>query len=431
MATNVNFVVPSWYLLNNPLKQQPLVELYLTTILDRSFDGKIDVGIIDFRGLEKKTRMSEIVESDIYMYSVNSPYSIEINSIVKEVREKYPDSKHIAGGTHINLFPEDSQAIFDSIVLGDGEKSIIDVVKDFENGKLKKVYDEEVDYYSEDYPFPNRIYLPYPKIVRTDLFKSREISGTTAFFSRGCPFSCSFCANYKPRKTFRKKLTDITEEIEYLKENYSIEGVAIAEDVSIPLKKEEAIQYIEAIGNTGVYWRGQTRAGLSEEVIKLAREAGCLELAFGIESASQEVLDKINKKLKIDKVKETMKYCNRNDIKVQACLISGLPNEPPNIVEITKSFVEETEPDVVMLSLLVPHPGSPIAKNPEKFGIRYINPDLSKYINLIGRFENEGRPEVLFEYHPTYQGRKNFSRREIQKNFLELQEFFRQKGLNK
>ena len=71
------------------------------------------------------------------------------------------------------------------------------------------------------------------------------------------------------------------------------------------------------------------------------------------------------------------------DIKVKLCLILGLPGEKEDILEKTIKFLEKTTPDYVSVSGFLPVPGSPIAKDPKKYGIKSIDKNWSKYGHLL------------------------------------------------
>jgi hypothetical protein len=107
-----------------------------------------------------------------------------------------------------------------------------------------------------------------------------------------------------------------------------------------------------------------------------------------------------------------------------------LPGEPENIVLKTKKFITEMQPDIVLMSTLQPYPGSDIYNHPEKYGIRWIDRDFSKYNHLRCRFadsKDKIEDAVPFEYEKG----KGFTRKRIMENLIELQEFLRERGLNK
>ncbi|MFH1618867.1 MAG: radical SAM protein [bacterium] len=432
---SVGLIIPTWFYWNKPFAHQPLTQLYLATLIDEHFNGKgVKVQVIDLRGFAGGFMKYRIPECDLFLYSVTSPDFFEIKSLIGELRVLYPASKHAAGGAHINVFPHESSRVFDAIVLGEGEDSLIKLIRDFRNRRMKRIYDLKPNAEPTTYPFPRRHYIPESAVVNTGLFKSLGIRSTSALFARGCPFGCSFCANINRSPLRIKKAGKIKDEIAYLKREYKIGGIALNDEVCIPLNKKEAVPHLEAIGSMDIKWKGQTRVGVPAELMRLARNSGCTELALGVESASTRVLDIVNKNIKLEEAKKTIDLCRKNAIKVQMCLIIGLPGEPQNIVSLTKSFIKETRPDFVMLAGFCPYPGSAIFDKPRYYGIRRIDRDYSHYGHLIHRFpdyKDDAGMGLPFEYYPRNRWGKAFSRQEILENILELQDFLIKKKLNR
>lgn len=413
-----SFIIPSWNYWNNPIKQQPLTQLYLSTILEEFTDTKID--LIDLRSNDKK----EVSERDLFFYSFTSPDVKEMISLSTEIKQKYPHSKHIAGGVHTSYYPKMMSNYFDAVVIGKGEESIIGIIQDYHKGRIKPVYEYESKP-NNYYPFSRRDFLPKERIIAS-LFKSREIPSTTASFSQGCPYKCGFCANFDPQRISRSPLDKIVREIEYLKSNYNIKGISLTDDVCIPLNEKQAQVYLEEIGKTGINWRGQTRIGIPENILRLAKQSGCLELAFGVESASQECLIIVNKKINLNTVRDTIEKCRKVGIWSQICLINGLPFEPENIVDLTKKFVKETNPNSVVLCSLVVYPGSDLFNNPHRYDIKSIDTDYTQHHVLINRFKEEKKNNSLnFKYG------SGFSEEKILANLFELQNYLISEGYNK
>jgi len=78
---------------------------------------------------------------------------------------------------------------------------------------------------------------------------------------------------------------------------------------------------------------------------------------------------------------------------------------------------------------LQPYPGSPIAENPEKYGIEWINTDYAKYNHLKNRFDTDDNLDSVVPFK--YEDGKGLSRKQIYNNLNELQEFLRGRGANK
>jgi radical SAM superfamily enzyme YgiQ (UPF0313 family) len=107
----------------------------------------------------------------------------------------------------------------------------------------------------------------------------------------------------------------IEEEIEYLKSNYSIQGINLLDEIGIPLNENKAFSHLESIGRTGIIWRGQCRVdGITPDIAKKAKESGCIAMGLGVESVSQRALDMINKRITVSRARETIALWKPNPI---------------------------------------------------------------------------------------------------------------------
>ena len=128
-----SFIVTSSKQNYKPFRNQPLGELYLSTILEQHFKDQLDVSMIDLRSINPDDAIYHVPERDVYMYSVTTLDYLDTKRIVGEIRQIYPNAKHIAGGPHIEALPEESSKIFDAISLGKGEESIKRMIEDISN----------------------------------------------------------------------------------------------------------------------------------------------------------------------------------------------------------------------------------------------------------------------------------------------------------
>lgn len=432
--SSASFILPPDEQNFKPFRNQPLVALHLLTILRNRLDKNYDFSIIDLRGIKKENVKFYVPERDIYFYSV---YTIEWPSVVYArdiIRQTYPNAIHIAGGPHINILKEKAADGFDAIVIGEGEETIIQVVKDVRDKRLKPIYHGIAVSNLDAYSFAARDFLPKSAIVDREVLDApnRELLGTTVLFSRGCPFRCTFCANmqYGPVK-FRSP-TLIEQEIEYLKAHYGVQALALKDDNGIPVNRHVAAPFLEAIGRTGVKWRGQSRAnGISEEVVKLAAASGCTDIALGIESVSEMALKASNKKLNLTEAKNYIGLLNRYGIASRLHFIIGLPGEEDDIAQQIIRFVDESEPRSVLLSLLCPIPGSRMFENPEEFGIRIKgDSDWERYRTAFARFDENETPQLTFEYDSMTPWGPGRTADRIVGDYLSLQATFRERGLN-
>ncbi|UCF00106.1 MAG: B12-binding domain-containing radical SAM protein [Planctomycetota bacterium] len=429
---HVGFILPPDTVNFAPFRNQPLTVLYLMSILEERLGNKIELSLIDLRGVDKKYINYYIPEMDVYAYTAMSPEFSTICKIRDVIRSIYPKSLHIVGGPHIIIFKEKTSEGFDSIAIGEGEEIISQIIKDILANNLKPVYENSDAIDLDKYPYPFRKYLPYPSVVDTGILdgENKHLLGTNALFSRGCPFNCYFCAKIILGTTRFRAPKLIEEEIEYLKREYKVEALAIKDDNSIPIDKKIAKPFLEAIGRTGVKWRGQSRAnGISEDMVKLAKESGCADIGVGIESMSPKALKLVNKKIDLDQAKEYINILHKYEIGVRLNFLFGLPGESEDIVSRTLDFIDETKPKSVLLSLLCPMPGTKIANNPDEFGMRITNKNWDDYYTVFGRFDENEKPHLLFKYKKTTPWGESLSAEKILNNYNELQAILRDRNL--
>ena len=121
-------------------------------------------------GTIKEAIQEQINEEDFYFYWImKSGDAIEIYSIVDYLKKKYPNSKHVAGGTHVDMLPEETSKIFDSIVVGPGEESFVNAIND--NCSNKKYFQDYKKHPFLETPYPDRSLLPKDTLVNKNMFK--------------------------------------------------------------------------------------------------------------------------------------------------------------------------------------------------------------------------------------------------------------------
>ena len=407
--------------------------MYYATILESQFSGA-EINIYDLRNTNKKNfdeEVQKIPEADFYLYWImKSGDAIELYSVSKSLKVKFPNSKHIAGGTHIDMLPDESELVFDKIVIGPGEKSFMNAIND-KNLDNKRYMSDYKDYPFKDTPFPKRDFLPEKSVINNQMFeKYGSPKATMVYFSRGCFYRCSYCVYNVPNSIQVKSKERMLEEINYLKEIYGVEAILLKDEIAINPKKELFHNQMDAIGQSNIIWRGQTTSIATLDQLKLAKDTGCVELSVGVETIDEGVMKIINKQWQNQSTIRTfVENARKAGIKIKVCLIFGLPGEPRDIVEKTIKFLDSIHPDYVSLSGFCPLPGSPIYKNPELYSIKKIDNDWSKHAHLLYRFSDEEEVGIPFEYKENASWGKAFSRKEIRENIIRTQRWLEDKKM--
>lgn len=424
---NISFVIPSWHYFNDPFKLQPYWELYYTTILKKQFDNQANIDLIDLRGLSKTSKdfqsiINKIDKRDFYLYWVmKTGDANEVYSIVKTLKKKFPNSKHIAGGTHIDMLQDECEKFFDTIIVGPGENNFREAILG-NHSKLQESY-TNVSFAETNYP--DRNLLPYKSIFSKEMFKQYgDFTATMVYFSRGCFYKCSYCVYNVPNKLQSKSPKLITDEVEYLKKEFNVQAILLKDEIALNPNKKIFLPQMEALGKTNIIWRGQTTSVGTYDQLKIAKDTGCLELSVGIETVDDNVMKYINKTWQSEKIiANFIENIKKVGIKIKICLIFGLPGEPKNIVEKTLKFIEKYRPDYISLSGFCPMPGSPIYENPKKFGIEHIDKDWDKHAHLLYRFSDTEHVGLPFRYKKDTEWGNSFTRDQIIENIKEVQKW--------
>ena len=257
--------------------------------------------------------------------------------------------KVVLGGYHPSALPDEAKEHADSVAIGEAEETWPLVLRDSEKNKLKPFY------------LPNRPVDPsIIKCPRYDIYPSGTEFGVLA--TRGCPYGCKFCAisNMELRKKFRTRpVEDVVEEIKQLPgKMFSFQDNSFTIDVNYSKKLFKAMRGINkkfiANGNIGTL-------GKNDELLKLAREAGCVYWYVGFESVSQESLDNISKIT--NRVKDyfsSVKKIHDMGMAVSGSFVLGFDGDRKDIFEKTKEFVRISEIDIPDAGVLTPFPGTPI-----------------------------------------------------------------------
>jgi hypothetical protein len=195
------------------------------------------------------------------------------------------------------------------------------------------------DYYM--YPFDNPRVLP---VIST----------------RSCPYSCTFCYHPLGKKYRVNTLDYFFEWIEYLIKEYQINMVAILDEL-FSVNKARMLEFAERIKGYNLKWIAQMRVDdVDDETLKALRESGLFYISYGIESASDEVLKSMKKKLKMDKTETALSLTKENKIGIQGNLIFGDTIESKKTYNQSLDWWDKHKDYQINLGLIEPYPGTPL-----------------------------------------------------------------------
>ena len=413
---NIILIIPPSPFLADQKRNPPLGIMYIASYLEAN---GFPVDMIDLRNTSENEWLGLIPVNEIYGITATTPeYPIAVK-LAKLLKEK-SDCKIILGGLHGTVSGVDE--IFDSVIIGEGELSIVKALKDYKNNELKKAYTSPLIKNLNDLPFPARHLLPEESFISKSICEKGE-RATAIIASRGCPFNCAFCSieGIWKRKTRYRTPENVVQEIQNIIHNYNVKQFRFQDD-TLTANKKWILKFCDLAPD--IKWRGNTRIDFTEkEVLKRMFETGCYELAFGVEDVSQSVLDINNKRVNADRVYNAIKNTKDAGIKVRVLLMIGLPGQGRDVSKNIISFIKETNPDAVDLSTFIPMPGSDIYNNPEKYNIKLKKEfDLSDYVFSVGFYGDEADKDFIYEHD-------KLTNEELKKYRKEILDFIEEKEM--
>ena len=362
-----------------------------------------NVQILDFNvrkvkhaEFEEKIRNAEIVG----ITGMLTEYH-EIVQLAHTVRTINNGAKIVLGGALATSLPERmlqaSQA--DAVVIGEGEKTIVELVSAIERneqlGAIRGIaYRENGNIIVTEpvipiadidtIPFPAR-HLLEMRLYPTNQFETfglklkRKNRSTVLISSRGCPYSCTFCFKGMWGNKWRGRSPEnLIEEMELLKREYGMNGFLFYDD-TFNVDKNRVFKFCQLLKERelDVNWYCNTRANLlTKEMLEAMHDAGCIGVAFGIESGNQEVLDSIKKSLTLEQVRQAVKWTKGAGINVIGYFIFGLLGETKASIRQTLDFARELDLDFYGFSLPNPLPCTQLYDSAVEAGL--ISDDIAR-----------------------------------------------------
>lgn len=213
----------------------------------------------------------------------------------------------------------------------------------------------------------------YPFAPSGAFAKNKKIASIIT--SRGCPYSCTFCAASKisGTKIRKRNIENIIGEIKLLRKKLGIKEIHIIDD-NFTNDRSFVIDFCQTLIKEGINisWacsNGVRLDSLNEELLKLMEKSGCYSLLVGIESGTQRILDHMNKKVTIATMREKIKLIKtKTNIRITGLFILGYPEETLKDIEATIKFSTELKLDRASFNNFMPLPGSDIYKELEANG---------------------------------------------------------------
>ena len=254
---------------------------------------------------------------------------------VEEYKARHPEKTIILGGSGstgvatqiLHTFPA-----VDCIVCGEGEATLLELLKN--NCDLSTV--AGVVYRNGDSivenPARKRIAdidtLPIPAYDLIDMNRYAVVNVST---SRGCPYHCAFCESptFWGTGVIYRSLDNVMNEIRELRMRWGKRQINLCDDTFV-VRRQRVEDFCRRVISEKLDFRWECFARVDlvdSDLMKLMAEAGCSAVFFGIESGSDSVLSRIDKRFTVAQAREVISQAVKIFPHVYASFVWGLPFE--------------------------------------------------------------------------------------------------------
>jgi radical SAM superfamily enzyme YgiQ (UPF0313 family) len=363
---------------------------YATALLEKN---DVVVKLIDAiaEGIDNNRYLDRIREygPDLIVHETSTPsFDVDI-AIAREARD-VSGAQLALCGPHVTIYPKEvlgEHSFVDYILLGEYEATLLDLMKSLENNseltdvkglafrsnKGIIVNPRRTLVNLDDLPWP--AYHQLPMLNYNDSFAGIPTPMVNINASRGCPYRCNYCMwphvmyaghNYRVRNP-----KDVVDEMEWLVSEYGFKSVYFDDD-TFNIGKRRILGLCQEIKSRGINipWAIMARADISdEETLRGMRDVGLYAVKYGVESGSQELVNKAEKNMDLNKVKETVRITKELGIKVHLTFTFGLLGEAKETIRQTINFAKELSPDSIQFSITTPFPGTTYYETAKKRGL--------------------------------------------------------------
>lgn len=369
----------------------PLGILYIAAYLD---EKGIDNHVFDSTFSNKAKLYDHLLQHKptIAGLYVNLMTKLNALAIIRFIKSHLPDTFIVLGGPEVthnaeNFLNEGA----DCIVIGEGEQTMFEVVSQrlsgkgrlhdivgiafMHNNQLIQTPEREKIKTLDDLPAPARhkINLSHYLEAWRKHHGKNAISVSTM---RGCPYTCKWCSRAVYGLSYRRRSAEkVADELAVIKTQYNPDSLWFVDDV-FTISHKWLREFSEALNkrNVQIPYECITRADrMNEEVIQLLKDTGCFRVWIGAESGSQKVIDLMDRRVDVNKVRDMIRLTRQHGIEAGTFIMLGYPGETEHDIEETIHHLKESNPDHFTITVAYPIRGTELYEEVE--AIQTTKPD--------------------------------------------------------
>ena len=354
----------------------------------------------------------------------------QLKEIIDSALVVKPDIVTVVGGGLITSDPLPAMQALGTVhygIIGEGETTIVELAEAIEGKRDLDTVDGLI-YLHESNTFRvtkpraeemNLDSLPYPDYegmefgavlekLPTDIYALGKGRFGFVSFGRSCPFNCTFCFHSSGSKYRKRSMDSVFAEIDYLIEKFNICNVAVTDELFVK-KIEDVKEFCARIKKRGIGFVISLRVDMvRRDMLELLKDAGCLAIGFGLESADNTILKSMKKFITVEQIDKALKMCREVGLNAMGNFIFGDQAETVETYKNTLRWWKEHPEYLIALHLIVLYPGSELyhiacRRGLIKDRVQFIK-DGCPYIN-ISKLTDEEYSEMALEISMLSQGR--------------------------
>ena len=321
-------------------------------------------------------------QPDLIAIYTNLMTKLNVLKIIKFIRqeEAIKNIKIVLGGPEVRHHAENFlNHGTDVIVIGEGEETMLELIEVYSadknnlnniTGIAYKDDKKNIVFTTERKLIKDINDLPFPNRKKVDLRKYatawKEKHGYSMFSintMRGCPYTCKWCSRAVYGGTYRRRKPSlVAEELLFLKKEYNPDMVWFVDDV-FTISHKWLREFTEEVNklDARIPYEIISRADrMSEEVIQLLKESGCIRIWIGAESGSQKIIDAMDRRVDVKEVRTMIKLAKSYGIEACTFIMLGYPGEEKEDIRETIYHLKESNPDIYTITIAYPIKGTPL-----------------------------------------------------------------------
>lgn len=298
--------------------------------------------------------------------------------MARKIKDHTPGITTVCGGVHVSALGElllTSYPQFDYLCPGEGELTMTELADGLPPEAITGLIHHE-DGHSvtnpprlpiadlDTLPFPAYERLRgFPQDYHLPLFSYINTPGATMITSRGCVYQCSYCDRSVFKRGFRYNSAPyIYEHLRHLRTCFGVRHVNIYDDL-FTLDRKRIVELCEKLARhtLGIHFNCAIRVGYTDDdLLRLLKDAGCLMVSLGIETADPGLLETHKEGVSLEEVRDTVARIQRAGLRAKGLFMMGLPGETEESIRQTSDFIISLGLDDMNMAKFTPFPGAPL-----------------------------------------------------------------------